>query len=47
MTGSETRGPVSTGFGNTLAGFTSPAGIPPQVEQHQKDCHFLSKNEIT
>ena len=28
----EIRGPVSTGFGNTLAGFTSDAGIPTQVE---------------
>jgi len=30
--GLEPRGPVSTGFGNTLAGFTSDAGIPTQVE---------------
>jgi len=28
----ETQGPASTGFGNTLAGFTSDAGIPTQVE---------------
>ena len=33
MTGFETRRPVSTGFGNTLAGFTSHAGIPTQVER--------------
>lgn len=30
--GWETRGPVSTGFGNILAGFTSDAGIPTHVE---------------
>lgn len=31
MTGFETRRPVM-GFGNTLAGFTSHAGIPTLVE---------------
>ncbi len=30
--GWETRGPVSTGFGNTLAAFTSDSGIPTQIE---------------
>ena len=30
--GWETRGPVSTGFGTILAGFTSDAGIPTHVE---------------
>jgi hypothetical protein len=30
--GLDTRGPVNTGFGNTLAAFTSDAGIPTQVE---------------
>ncbi len=32
MPGFETRGYVSKGFGNTLAGFTSHAGIPTLVE---------------